>query len=76
MANGESNGRSVTWCWLAGVAFALLVSIAGFTLAETRGDIRSLQEQKVDKDQYYNDINAINAKLDCLIKMQIDHKDR
>ena len=76
MANGETNGRSVTWCWLAGVALTLLVSIAGFTLAETRGDIRSLQIEKVDKDQYYNDINSINAKLDCLIKMQMQRKDR
>ena len=75
MASGEcTNGRSVTWAWLAGTAILLLISIAGFTLAETRGDIRSLQEQKVDKDQYYNDINSINAKLDCLIKMQMERR--
>ena len=78
MANGETNGngRSVTWMWLAGVAIALLISIAGFTLAETRGDIRNLQERKLDKDQYYQDIEQINGKLDCLIKMHMDQKDK
>ena len=79
MANGETNGngsRFIPWVWLAGTAVTLLISIAGFTLAETRGDIRSLQERKLDREQYYQDMRGINDKLDCLIKMHMDGKDR
>ena len=73
MANGETNGnRFIPWMWLAGLAVMLLISIAGFTLAETRGDIKALQDRKLDKEQYYQDIRGVNEKLDCLIKMHMD----
>ena len=73
--NGETNGngKSVTWKWLVGILFTLLLIAAGSVFAgfqneQTRQatELRMLQKEKVDKEQYYRDLNGINAKLNTI----------
>lgn len=72
MAETNGNGKYIPWVWVAGIMMAILISIAGVSLTQTQADIRYLQEKKVDKEQYYHDVQSINYKLDCLIKIQMD----
>ena len=64
-ANGNGNG-SVTWKWLVGILFTLLLATAGGLLADTRDSIgkaqdkiECLQKDKLDKEQYYRDLQEM-----------------
>lgn len=59
----ENNGKSVTWKWLVGFLVAVLLLIAGAVFAGIQSDIRALQKEKVDKEQYYLDVGEIKSDL-------------
>jgi hypothetical protein len=65
MANTETNGngKSVTWKWLVGVLAGLLILIIGSVLSGMQIDIKVLKAEKVDKEQYYRDVNEIKEGL-------------
>ena len=65
MANTETNGngKSVTWKWLVGFLAGLLLLIAGSVLSGMQTDIKTLKTEKVDKEQYYRDVNEIKEGL-------------
>lgn len=65
MANIETNGngKSVTWKWLVGILAGLLILIAGSVLSGMQSDIKVLKAEKVDKEQYYRDVNEIKEGL-------------
>ena len=65
MANTEinGNGKSVTWKWLVGFLAGLLLLIAGSVLSGMQTDIKTLKTEKVDKEQYYRDVNEIKEGL-------------
>lgn len=65
MANIETNGngKSVTWKWLVGILVGLLILIAGSVLSGMQSDIKVLKAEKVDKEQYYRDVNEIKEGL-------------
>ena len=72
------NGSNVTWKWLVGVLFSLLILIGGIVIADNRAvvqknndKIESIQEKKVDKEQYYRDIGVIMSTLEK-IETKID----
>ena len=59
----NGNGKSVTWKWLVGFLAGLLLLIAGSVLSGMQTDIKTLKTEKVDKEQYYRDVNEIKEGL-------------
>ena len=84
MPNGDGGLNFPTWKWLAGILIGVLIIAAGYSLAETRNDVRALYDKKMDKEQYYQDMRSLRDsqqciadKLDDLIKMHMnDRKDK
>lgn len=68
----DAKGGVVTWAAVAATLTTLLITIAGFSLAGTREDIKDLQDKKLDKAEYYQNLQQINGKLDILIKMRLE----
>ncbi len=63
MTETNGNGKSVTWKWLVGFLAGLLLLIAGSVLSGMQTDIKTLKTEKVDKEQYYRDVNEIKEGL-------------
>ena len=59
----NGNGKSVTWKWLVGFLAGLLLLVAGSVLSGMQTDIKVLKAEKVDKEQYYRDVNEIKEGL-------------
>lgn len=68
----DAKGGVVTWAAVAATLTTLLITIAGFSLAGTREDIKDLRDKKLDKAEYYQNLQQINGKLDILIKMRLE----
>lgn len=68
----DAKGGVVTWAAVAATLTTLLITIAGFSLAATRDDIKDLRDKKLDKAEYYQNLQQINGKLDILIKMRLE----
>jgi hypothetical protein len=68
----DAKGGVVTWAAVAATLTTLLITIAGFSLAATRDDIKDLRDKKLDKAEYYQNLQQINGKLDILIKMRME----
>ena len=68
----DAKGGVVTWAAVAATLTTLLITIAGFSLAATREDIKDLRDKKLDKAEYYQNLQQINGKLDILIKMRME----
>lgn len=70
--NGKSengNGKSVTYKWLAYILCGLLIGIASWAWSNTQTSIKDNKvaiDRKVEKEQYYRDLNGINKKLDVI----------
>jgi hypothetical protein len=47
--------RSPTWKYLATTLVGLIITITTILYADTRNDIKSLQDDKLDKTEYYKD---------------------
>ncbi|MHB8110506.1 MAG: hypothetical protein ACYDHW_10800 [Syntrophorhabdaceae bacterium] len=66
----NGNGKSVTWKWLVGFLVTVLLLAAGGVMAGIQNEqarqaleLRTLQREKVDKDQYCRDISEIKDSL-------------
>ncbi len=68
----DAKGGVVTWAAVAATLTTLLITIVGFSLAATRDDIKDLRDKKLDKAEYYQNLQQINGKLDILIKMRME----
>ncbi len=68
----DAKGGVVTWAAVAATLTTLLITIAGFSLTATRDDIKDLRDKKLDKAEYYQNLQQINGKLDILIKMRLE----
>ena len=73
-----NGNKSVTWKYLVGVLVTLLLLLGGIILADNKAlveknqvKIDKLTDQKVDKEQYYRDINEIKNGL-VIISDKID----
>ena len=65
-ANTEINGNGkngVTWRWMVGILIGILILVAGSVLSGMQTDIKTLHQNKVDKDQYCRDISEIKESL-------------
>ncbi|MEN6360018.1 MAG: hypothetical protein ABFD59_08180 [Smithella sp.] len=74
MTAEEKKDRFITWSWIAGILLTVLVMFGGYMLTDTRAEIKSLQQVKLDKEDYYRDIDAVKKGIDKLINMHMEKK--
>jgi hypothetical protein len=75
MAEMNGNGsKYVSWRWIVGILVVLFFSASGMIIADTRTDvakvsekIECVQKDKVDKEQYREDMRNVNRKLDIIL---------
>jgi len=71
MTAEEKKERFITWSWIAGILLTVLVMFGGYMLTETRADIKTLQQQKLDKEVYDRDIKAVKDGIEKLINLHM-----
>ena len=71
MPSTDTNGNGpVTWKWLVGILFTLVLLTAGGFLADTRANIAKVEnkvecveKEKLDKEQYYRDLQEMKSAI-------------
>ncbi len=77
MANGE-NEKYISWRFISVTIVGIIFIIVGAIISDTRANIvkaekqiEKLQNEKIDKEQYYCDIKEIKDGLNYLIKREM-----
>ncbi len=66
MAENGNGKKYPTWQWLTAILITLVLAMGAWAWNDTRTCIKDNQtsiRQKVDKEQYYKDIDSINKNL-------------
>jgi len=70
----EQKNQFITWSWIAGIVITVLIAVGGYLLTDTRADIKALKQEKLDKEDYYRDINSVKDGINRLIDMHMNKR--
>lgn len=72
--NCENGQKYPSWQWIAITVVAILIGITGFMYTGIANTVRELEQVKLDKAQYYRDMDEVKSRLDYVIQLLIQHE--
>lgn len=72
MATDENNnGKYPSWKWLVSILMGLLIFFGAQWATDVKARVQRVEENKLDKEQYYRDLSDMRKKLDCLYQWHL-----